>query len=77
MPEAFICDGARTPIGRSGGSLSKVRTDDLAAPPLAALAGRNPDVDWGAVDDVIYGCANQSARASPWSSSACKGRLVL
>ena len=60
MPEAFICDGARTPIGRYGGSLSKVRTDDLAALPLAALAGRNGSVDWGAVDDVIYGCANQS-----------------
>ncbi len=60
MPEAFICDGVRTPIGRYGGSLSKVRTDDLAALPLAALRERNPDVDWSAVEDVIYGCANQS-----------------
>ncbi|MCH8183185.1 MAG: 3-oxoadipyl-CoA thiolase [Proteobacteria bacterium] len=60
MAEAFICDGVRTPIGRYGGGLSKVRTDDLAALPLATLLERNPSVDWGAVDDVIYGCANQS-----------------
>ena len=60
MPEAFICDGVRTPIGRYGGGLSKVRTDDLAALPLATLVERNASVDWGAVDDVIYGCANQS-----------------
>ncbi len=53
MSEAFICDGVRTPIGRYGGSLSKVRTDDLAALPLSTLVDRNPSVDWGAVDDVI------------------------
>jgi 3-oxoadipyl-CoA thiolase len=60
MTEAFICDAARTPIGRYGGALSAVRTDDLAAVPLKALVARNPGVDWGAVDDVIYGCANQA-----------------
>ncbi|WP_273510233.1 3-oxoadipyl-CoA thiolase [Planktotalea frisia] len=58
--DAFICDGVRTPIGRYGGSLSCVRTDDLAALPIAALMQRNPQVDWSAVDDVIYGSANQA-----------------
>ena len=60
MTEAFICDAVRTPIGRYGGALSGVRTDDLAAVPLRALMARNPSVDWDAVDDVIYGCANQA-----------------
>jgi acetyl-CoA acyltransferase len=60
MSEVFICDAIRTPIGRYGGSLSSVRTDDLAALPLKALMERNPGVDWGAIDDVIYGCANQA-----------------
>jgi acetyl-CoA acyltransferase len=60
MPEAFLCDATRTPFGRYGGSLSTVRTDDLAALPLTALLERNPGVDWNQVDDVIYGCANQS-----------------
>ncbi|WP_299472447.1 3-oxoadipyl-CoA thiolase [uncultured Roseibium sp.] len=60
MPEAFICDAVRTPIGRYGGALSGVRADDLAAFPLAALKDRNPDVDWNRVDDVILGCANQA-----------------
>ena len=60
MPEAFICDAVRTPFGRFGGSLSKVRTDDLAATPLQALIARNEKVDWEAVDDVIYGCVNQA-----------------
>jgi acetyl-CoA acyltransferase len=60
MSEAFICDAIRTPIGRYGGALSAVRTDDLAAVPLKALMQRNPTVDWAAVDDVIYGCANQA-----------------
>ena len=60
MTDAFICDNARTPIGRFGGSLSKVRTDDLAAVPIKALVDRNPDVDWEAVEDVIYGDANQA-----------------
>ena len=60
MQEAFICDYVRTPIGRFGGSLSTVRTDDLGAVPLAALQQRNERVDWEAVDDVIYGCANQA-----------------
>ena len=60
MPEAFICDYVRTPIGRFGGSLSPVRADDLAAVPLKALVARNPSLDWQAVDDLIYGCANQA-----------------
>lgn len=60
MPEAFICDAVRTPIGRYGGSLAQVRTDDLGAVPLKALMERNPNVDWNAVEDVIYGCANQA-----------------
>jgi len=58
--EAFICDAIRTPIGRYGGSLSTLRTDDLAALPLKALMERNPKVDWNAIEDVIYGCVNQA-----------------
>ena len=60
MPHAFICDAIRTPFGRYGGALSSVRTDDLGAIPLKALMARNPQVDWAAVTDVIYGCANQA-----------------
>ncbi len=60
MPEAFICDYIRTPIGRFGGALSGVRADDLAAIPLKALVARNAAVDWAAIDDCIYGCANQA-----------------
>lgn len=60
MAEAFICDAIRTPIGRYGGGLSSVRADDLGAVPLKALMERNPNVDWAAVDDVLYGCANQA-----------------
>ena len=60
MPEAFICDGMRTPIGRYGGGLAKVRTDDLAAVPIKALMKRHPKVDWTALDEVYYGCANQA-----------------
>src|SRR3954471_2095388 len=60
MPEAFLCDAIRTPFGRYGGALSSIRTDDLAAIPLAELMKRNPKVDWAALDDVIYGCANQA-----------------
>src|SRR5579859_4779688 len=60
MSEAFICDAIRTPIGRFGGSLSPVRTDDLGAIPIAALVERNKGVDWAALDDVLYGCANQA-----------------
>ncbi len=60
MTDAFICDAIRTPIGRYGGVLSAVRTDDLAAVPLAALMKRNLSVDWQALDDVILGCANQA-----------------
>jgi acetyl-CoA acyltransferase len=60
MAEAFICDYIRTPIGRFGGSLSAVRIDDLGAIPMKALMERNKAVDWGAVDDVLYGCANQA-----------------
>lgn len=60
MAEAYICDYIRTPIGRFGGSLSSVRADDLAAIPLKALLERNPGIDWQAVNDVVYGCANQA-----------------
>ena len=60
MIDAFICDYIRTPIGRFGGALSSVRTDDLAALPLCALQRRNPTLAWDVVEDVIYGCANQA-----------------
>ena len=60
MQHAFICDAIRTPFGRYGGALSSLRADDLGALPLQALMQRNPDVDWAAIDDVIYGCANQA-----------------
>lgn len=60
MNEAFICDAVRTPFGRYGGALSSVRADDLGALPIAALIARNPSVDWAAIDDVFYGCANQA-----------------
>jgi len=60
MAEAFICDYIRTPIGRFGGALSSVRADDLGAIPMKALMERNKGVDWAAVDDVLYGCANQA-----------------
>jgi len=58
--QAFICDAIRTPFGRYGGALSSVRTDDLGAIPIAALMARNPKVDWQALTDVLYGCANQA-----------------
>jgi 3-oxoadipyl-CoA thiolase len=60
MTEAFICDAIRTPIGRYGGALSGVRTDDLAALPISQLMSRNQSVDWDKIDDVIYGCVNQA-----------------
>lgn len=60
MPEAFICDAIRTPIGRLNGAFAGIRSDDLAAIPLRALAERNPSVDWARIDDVILGCANQA-----------------
>ncbi|MEY3380346.1 MAG: 3-oxoadipyl-CoA thiolase [Hylemonella sp.] len=60
MNQAFICDAIRTPFGRYGGVLSSVRTDDLGAIPIAALMARNPQVDWDALTDVIYGCVNQA-----------------
>ena len=60
MKHAFICDAIRTPFGRYGGALSSVRTDDLAAVPLKALMARNPNVDWQAVTDILYGCVNQA-----------------
>ncbi|MGB2643770.1 MAG: 3-oxoadipyl-CoA thiolase [Candidatus Acidiferrum sp.] len=60
MEAAYICDAIRTPIGRYAGGLSSVRTDDLAAIPMKALMERNPKVDWSALDDVVYGCANQA-----------------
>ncbi len=60
MTDAYICDAIRTPFGRYGGTLSTIRADDLGASPLKALMERNPNIDWQAVDDVIYGCANQA-----------------
>ncbi len=60
MRDAFICDGIRTPIGRYGGALASVRADDLAAIPLRELLSRNPGLDPSAIDDVIFGCANQA-----------------
>jgi 3-oxoadipyl-CoA thiolase len=62
--DAFICDATRTPIGRYGGALSSIRTDDLAALPIAALVARNPQVDWARIDDVIYGDANQAGESN-------------
>src|SRR6187402_3837526 len=58
--DVFICDAVRTPIGRYGGALAEVRTDDLAAVPIRALMARNPKIDWEKLDDVYYGCANQA-----------------
>src|SRR6187551_3283843 len=58
--DVFICDAVRTPIGRYGGALAKVRTDDLAAVPIRALMARNPKVDWAKLEEVYYGCANQA-----------------
>ena len=60
MSEAFICDAVRTPFGRYGGTLASIRADDLAALPVRALMERNSNVDWGALDDVLFGCANQA-----------------
>src|SRR6266851_2955190 len=60
MTDAYICDAIRTPFGRYGGALASIRADDLAAIPIAALMARNAKVDWGALDDVLYGCANQA-----------------
>jgi len=72
--DAFICDATRTPIGRYGGALSQVRTDDLAALPIKALMDRNPDVDWASVDDVIYGSANQAGEDN--RNVACMAALL-
>ena len=60
MRDVFICDAVRTPIGRYGGALAKVRTDDLAAAPIKALIARNPKADWSRLDEVFFGCANQA-----------------
>src|SRR5260370_9152540 len=60
LETAYICDAIRTPFGRYGGMLASIRTDDLAAIPIRTLVGRNAGVDWNAVDDVVYGCANQA-----------------
>src|SRR5881392_1887021 len=60
MGDVFICDAVRTPIGRFGGSLAKVRADDLAAAPIKALMARHPKLDWSEVDEVYFGCANQA-----------------
>src|SRR5471030_360925 len=60
MEHAYLCDGVRTPIGRYGGALSSIRTDDLGALPIAELMRRHPAVDWARVDEVYYGCVNQA-----------------
>src|SRR5271166_3998286 len=60
MREVFVCDAARTAIGRYGGALAKVRTDDLAAAPIRALIARNAKADWSRLDEVFFGCANQA-----------------
>ena len=60
MRDVFICDAVRTPIGRYGGALAKVRTDDLAAAPIKALIARNAKADWSRLDEVFFGCANQA-----------------
>ena len=60
MGDVFVCDAVRTPIGRFGGSLAKVRADDLAAAPIKALMARHPKLNWSAVDEVYFGCANQA-----------------
>ena len=60
MRDVFICDAVRTPIGRFGGALAKVRADDLAAVPIKALMAKHPGLDWSDVDEVFYGCANQA-----------------
>ena len=60
MSDVFVCDAVRTPIGRFGGSLAKVRADDLAATPIKALMERNPGIDWNDIDEVYFGCANQA-----------------
>ena len=60
MVDAYICDAVRTPIGRYGGVLAAVRTDDLGAVPIKALLERSPQVDWAVTEDVYYGCANQA-----------------
>ena len=88
VTEAFICDAVRTPIGRYGGALAAVRADDLAAVPIRALIQRNAKVDWAAVSDVLYGCANQAGEdnrnvapgivcGSPARSSAIRATLRL
>src|SRR6202049_3087288 len=60
MRDVFVCDAVRTPIGRFGGSLAKVRADDLAAAPIKALLAKHPKLDWSQVDEVLFGCANQA-----------------
>jgi len=76
MPEAFICAASRTPIGRYGGSLSSVRTDHPGAVPLKALMERYPSVDRAAVDDVIFGCANQAGEDSRNPLGMSGARLI-
>ena len=76
MRDVFICDAVRTPIGRFGGSLAKVRADDLAAVPLKALLARPQSVEWAAVDDVLLGCANQAGEGRFSTLSAPRHALA-
>src|ERR1700755_2986144 len=64
MGDVYICDAVRTPIGRFGGSLAKVRADDLAAAPIKALMAKQPKLDWSQVDEVYFGCANPAGEAN-------------
>ena len=76
MPIAYICQGVRTPIGRYGGALSTVRTDDLAAHPLVTLKRRFANSDWESIDEVYYGCVNQAGEdnrnVARMASAACR-----
>ena len=75
MTHAFICDGVRTPVGRYGGILSGVRTDDLAAVPIKALMARHPGLDWALLEEVYYGCVNQAGEDN--RSAAMRATLRL
>ena len=77
MTDVYICDAIRTPIGRYGGALSSVRTDDLGAVHIKALMARNPQVDWGAMSDVLFGCANQAGEDNRNVLDCLRSGMVL